>query len=111
MAAVTSQSLSSAALTTPAVITAASSDTIAEGQFGANGCIVRVISTGTLTNVSISDPGVTPQGNPGTVPSLATPATGNRMLFIPRSAINPTTGNATINFSSITGITYELYRV
>lgn len=112
MAAVTSQSVTSLALTTPVPITAASSDTIAEGQFGPNGCHVRVITTGTVTNVSVSDPGVTPGlGNAGTVVPLATPATGSRMLLIPRGAINPTTLVATINFSSITGVTYELYRV
>jgi hypothetical protein len=112
MAAVSSQSLSSAALTTPTPITPTASDTIAEGQFGSVGCILRVITTGTLTNISVSDPGVTTLGNAGTVVALATPASGTRMLFIPRAAINPTTGVATVAFSgALTGITYELYRV
>lgn len=112
MAALTSQSLSSAALTTPSAFTPSASDTIAEAQFGANGCLLRVITTGTLTNVSIADPGVTALGNAGTSASLATPATGVRMLQIPRSAINPTTGLATVTFSgALTGVTAELYRV
>lgn len=112
MAAVTTQSLSSAALTTPSAITPAASDTIAEAQFGANGVILRVITTGTATDVSITDPGVTTLGNAGTSASLAAPATGSRMLQIPRSAISSATGRATVTFSgALTGVTYELYRI
>jgi hypothetical protein len=112
MAAVTTQSLSTAAFTTPTAITPSASDTIAEGQFGTNGVILRVITTGTLTNVSVTDPGTTALGNAGTSASLATPATGVRMLQIPRSAINPSTLNATVTFSgALTGVTYELYRI
>ena len=112
MALVTSQSIPSGALTTPVPITAASSDTIDETNFGPNGCVARVITAGTITNVTVLDPGVTPSANPGTPPALAMPATGARMLPIPRSAINPATRLATITFSSLTGpVTYELYRI
>lgn len=112
MAAVTTQSLSAAALTTPSAITPSASDTIAEAQFGSTGVVVRVITTGTLTNVGITDPNLTALGNAGTSVSLATPATGTRMLFVPRTAINPATGVATLTFSgALTGVTYELYRV
>lgn len=112
MAAVTTQSLSSAALTTPSAITPSASDTIAEAQFGSNGVILRVITTGTATNVSVTDPGTTALGNAGTSASLAAPATGSRMLHIPRSAVSASTLVATVTFSgALTGVTYELYRV
>jgi hypothetical protein len=97
--------------TTPSPITPTASDTIAEGQFGANGCVMRVITTGTATNVSVLDPGLTASSNPGTVTPVAAPATGVRMIPIPRAAINPASGVATVTFSgALTGVTYELYR-
>lgn len=115
MAAVSSQSIASinaASMTTPSAITPAASDTIQEGQFGSNGVILRVITTGTATNVTVSDPTLTAVGNAGTVVSLAAPATGARMVFIPRAAINPVDGLCTVSFSGArTGVTYELYRV
>lgn len=111
MAALTSQSIPANALTTPTSITPAASDTIAEAQFGANGCILRVITTGTASNISITDPGVTPMSNAGTSASLAAPSTGSRMLVIPRSAISNTSQVATVTSSSQTGLTYELYRI
>lgn len=110
MAAVTSQSVVTTG-TTPTPITAALSDTIASGQFGANGLHMRVITSGTTTNVSVSDPNLTASGNPGTVTAVACPATGVRKIFIPRTAINTVTDVATVTFSAITGVTYELSRV
>ncbi len=97
--------------TTPAAITPSASDTIAESSFGTSGVYLRVITTGTATTATVSDPGVTPSGNPGTVTGVTNPATGVRMILIPRSAINPATGVATVAFSgALTGVTYELYR-
>jgi hypothetical protein len=111
MAAVTSQSIVAAG-TTPTPITPTASDTIAAGQFGPNGCIARVITTGTATNVSVLDPNNTVQGNPGTVTPVAAPATGVRMVYIPASAISPSAQVATVTFSgALTGVTYELYRI
>lgn len=110
MAAVTAQSIVTTG-TTPSAITPSTSDTIAAGQFGATGCIMRVITTGTTTNVAVLDPGRTALGNPGTVTALAAPATGVRMLLIPASAVDQATGLATVTFSgALTGVTYELYR-
>jgi hypothetical protein len=97
--------------TTPAAITPSASDTIAAGSFGVNGVFLRVITTGTATNVSVLDPGATPQGNPGTVTAIAAPATGVRMVLVPNSAVSAATGVATVTFSgALTGVTYELYR-
>lgn len=111
MAAVNSQSIVAAG-TTPTPITPAATDTIADGQFGPNGCLMRLITTGTTTTAAVQDPGATAQGNPGTVTGVVAPATGARMIFIPRAAINPTTGVATVTFSgALTGVTYELYRI
>jgi hypothetical protein len=98
--------------TTPAPITPSASDTIAAGSFGVQGVAMRVITTGTATNVAVQDPGATASGNPGTVTPVAAPATGIRMILIPSSAINPSTGVATVTFSgALTGVTYELYRL
>jgi len=97
--------------TTPSAITPTASDTIAESSFGNQGVYMRVITTGTATNVAILDPGSTGQGNPGTVTPVAAPATGVRMILVPRTAINTSTGVATVTFSgALTGVTYELYR-
>lgn len=97
--------------TTPTAITPTASDTIAESSFGPRGVFIRVITTGTATNVAVLDPGLTPSSNPGTVTPLAAPATGVRMMLIPRSAIAQSTGLATVTFSgALTGVTYELYR-
>ena len=111
MALQASQTVTTAGIT-PTPITPTASDTIAESSFGPSGVHMRVITAGTSTNVAVLDPGVTAQGNPGTVTPLAAPATGVRKLLIPRSAINPATGVATVTFSgALTNVTYELDRV
>lgn len=97
---------------TPTALTPAASDTIAEASFGPRGLYARVITTGTATDVAVLDPGATAQSNPGTVTPVSAPATGVRMVFIPRAAIAPATQQATVTFSGArTGVTYELYRV
>lgn len=112
MALQVSQTVGTAALVTPTALTPSASETIAEGSFGPAGVQMRVITTGTLTTISVQDPNTTAQGNPGTVTGLSTPASGSRMLLIPRAAINGSTGVATVLFSgALTGVTYELYRV
>lgn len=109
MTAQNSQSVTQAGIT-PAQLTPQATDTIAEGQFGPFGVNARITTTGTATNVTVTDPNTTALGNAGTLVPLAAPATGVRYLFVPRAAINPATGLATINFSSVTGVTYELIR-
>jgi hypothetical protein len=59
--------------TTPTPITPTASDTIPAGSFGVNGVYLRVITTGTSTNVAVLDPGFTAQSNPGTVTAVAAP--------------------------------------
>lgn len=112
MTAQVTQSISNGVLTTPSPLTPAASDTFARSQFGPNGIRIRVITTGTATNVTVSDPGTTTLGNTGTPPTLACPTSGARETLIPLSAINTATDNATVNFSgALTGVTYEAYRV
>lgn len=96
--------------TTPSAITPTASDTIAAGSFGSQGVAMRVITTTNACNVSVQDPGFTPQSNPGTVTAVALGTSAVRMILIPVSAINPATSVATVAFSATTGVTYELYR-
>lgn len=112
MALLTPQSVVAAG-TTPTAITPAAgspgSDTIPGSTAGPNGWFLRVITTGTASTVKVLDPTTTQLGNPGTVSGLSAPATGSRMLLIPRLATDPSTGLVTITSSSQTGLTYELY--
>jgi hypothetical protein len=112
MAAITTQSVSNGALTTPTPITPNAADTVARSQFGPTGVLLRIITTGTATTLTVSDPTTTDLGNVGTLASQTCPATGSRMAFIPYAAINTASDNATLNFSgALTGVTYEAYRV
>jgi hypothetical protein len=95
--------------TTPSAITPTASDTFPISVFGPNGMFLRVITTGTATNVAVQDPGFTGISNPGTVTAVACPATGVRMILVPRGAGN-SSGVATVTFSgALTGVTYEIY--
>jgi len=107
------QSVSNGALTTPTALTPAASDTIARNQFGPTGVLLRIITTGTATTLTVSDSTTTGLGNTGTPTSQVCPATGSRMAFIPLAAINAAGGDvATLNFSgALTGVTYEAYRI
>lgn len=104
---------SSGAFTTPTALTPAATDTFAESSFGPNGLILLVITTGTSTDVTVLDPGLTPgMGYAGTVPTLTGTATGHRVVFVPKSAVNPATGVATVTFSGArTGVTYYALKV
>lgn len=112
MTAQSTQSVVNGALTTPTPLTPASVDTIARAQFGPTGVLIRIITTGTATTLTVSDPTTTGLGNVGTLASQTAPATGSRMAFIPLAAINPATDTATLNWSgALTGVTYEAYRI
>jgi len=97
--------------TTSVPFTATTSDTVSSSDVvPGGGAVIRVITTGTVTNVSVLDPNVTSQGNAGTVVAVATPATGSKYILIPVSAVNASTGVATIQFSTTTGVTYDLLK-
>lgn len=110
MALLTAQSIVAAG-TTPSAITPSASDTISASDIGERGCVLRVITTGTASNITIQDPGTTALGNAGTEVAIAAPATGARMVLIPKAAVDAATGLATVTSSSQTGMTYELYRL
>jgi hypothetical protein len=111
MAALTAQTVVTAG-TTPSAITPAATDTIAAAFVQARGAILRIITTGTATNVTITDPGFSALGNAGTSVVIAAPATGIRMVYISPFAINPATGVVNIAASgALTGVTYELYQL
>ncbi len=113
MAALTSVSITTAG-NTPSAVAVASSDTIAAGQFGSTGCILRVMNAGgTQDLVTVTDPNLTVIGGAVTAPTAVTVpiTTGIRMIFIPLAAINLTTGLATVNHSFTTSVTCELYRI
>ncbi len=98
--------------TTPAPYTPTASDTIAAGDIiPGGGCVLRVVTTGTATNVAVQDPNVTAQGNPGTVTAVACPSSGVRYILVPPAAVNPSTGVATVTFSgALTGVTYDIIK-
>lgn len=95
---------------TPAAV--AASDTIAAADIGINGCLLIVNNGGgSSINVTISDPGATPMGNAGSALAQAV-ANGTFGVFrIPSSAVNSSTGVATVTYSATTSVTAELYRL
>jgi len=110
MAALTSTSIVTAGVLAASAAVSAS-DTIAEAQFGSTGVVLRVINGGASPdNVSISDPGLTALGNAGTVVPVAVANGTTKTILIPRSAINSSTGVATVAHSFTTTVTYELYK-
>lgn len=97
--------------TTPTPLTPAATDTFALSQFGPNGIVLRVITTGTATTVTVADPNVTAMGNTATPPGVTCPSSGARMIQVPLSAYNSAAGSASVAFSgALTGVTYEAYR-
>lgn len=111
MAALTSTSITIAgALAAPAAV--AATDTIADAQFGSSGVVLRVINGGASPDtVTITDPTLTALGSAATNPTVTVTNATTKSIFIPRSAIAPGTGVATVAHSFTTTVTYELYRV
>jgi len=101
-----------AAGTTPAPYTPTASDTISGNDIiPGGGCVLRVVTTGTATNVSVLDPNFTALGNAGTVVVVACPATGVRYILVAVAAVSATTNLATVTFSgALTGVTYDVIK-
>lgn len=108
MALQATQSLTTVAAA-PVPLTPSASETIAQSSAGSQGVYIRVITTGTASTVVVLDPNSTVQGSPGNPAGQVMPATGSRQWLIPLAAFNG--GVATVTFSSLTGLTYELTRV
>jgi len=97
--------------TTPAPYTATASDTVAGGDIiPGGGCVMRVVTAGTIVAVAVLDPNLTAQGNAGTVVAVTTLATGVKYVYIPPAAVNPATGVATVTFTPPTTCTYDLIK-
>jgi hypothetical protein len=96
------------AAVTPTTPTA--SDTISVTLLGEAGCNLRVQTTGTLTNLTISDAGLTPAGNAPPASAVAMSATQIKVIYISPKRADLTTGLVTLTASgALTGVTYELY--
>jgi hypothetical protein len=97
-------------LAAPAAVSA--SDTISGDLVPAGGLLYRVINGGASPdNVSVSDGGVTPAGNPGTVTPVAVTNGTTKTILITQDNINRSTNLVTITHSFTTSVTYELQRV
>lgn len=94
---------------TPAAV--ASSDTIAAADIGSRGALLRVICGATPANVTVADPGKTPAGNAGNPTAVAVSASSFSNIYIPPSAVDPTSQVATVNYSATASVTCELYRL
>jgi len=92
----------------------AASDTVARAVMGPKGAYLKIINGNAGTdNVTITDPGVTPAGNPlagGTLSASLTTGT-SKMFHIKPEQVNTATGVVTITHSVTTTVTYELYPV
>lgn len=91
------------------------SDTISGGDIGDRGVILDVNNgAGSPINVTISDPGTTPAGNPASgSPAgrvIAVPNGQQRDIYIGPRNVDPSTGVATITYSSTTTVTAESTR-
>jgi hypothetical protein len=94
--------------TNPTSNTPTASDTISAADL-ARGAYLHAVTTGTGSNVTVADPGKTPSSNPGTTTAVACSATGRKVIYVPPTAVDPNTGQATVTSSSQAGMTYELY--
>lgn len=111
MAAITPSTVTTLGLlAAPAAVSA--SDTIAGDLIPLAGLVLRVINGGASPdNVSITDGGLTPASNPGTVtPIVVTNATTKKILITRANIVLPA-NTVTITHSFTTTVTYELDRV
>lgn len=101
-------------LTTATTATAAAvstSDTIAAADIGVNGALLNVINgAGAPINVTLVDPGRTPAANTTTAPAQAVANGTDRWFLVTANHVDPSSGVATVTFSSATSITYKLLR-
>lgn len=108
MALLTTQQIVKAG-TTPSYSAVAASDTITADT----DLFLHVKNAGgSPDTVTIVDAGTTPGGSAATSPTVSVPAsTGDRMIAIPQSFVNPATGLITINHSFTTSVTCALLRL
>jgi hypothetical protein len=74
--------------------------------------ILHIKTTGTVTTVTFTDPGLTPAGSVATNPAVTMGATEERFIYVSASLANPATGLISVGFSgALTGVTGEWLRV
>lgn len=74
--------------------------------------ILHIKTTGTATNVTFTDPGVTPSGSVATNPVVAVGVTAELFIFVQATLASPSTGLITAAFSgALTGVTAEWLRM
>lgn len=89
-----------------------STDTISGNDIGQRGVILEVANgAGSPMTVSISDPGATSAGNPGTVTARTVTNGTRKRFYVGPGNVDPATGLATITYSSATTITAEAFRI
>jgi len=110
MALLTLQQIGAAGSTITTSSAAAGGDTVQPTGLTDDRCFLQVTTSGTATNVTIADPGVTGAGNPGSTTPIALGATATKLIAIPTGAINPATGLASITYSAVTGVSVAFVR-
>jgi hypothetical protein len=97
--------------TLPSAVAVSASDTIAAGQFGPTGVDLRVINGGgSPDTVTIADPNLTVMGSAATNPTVSVTNATTKVIFIPVSAINPSTQLVTVTHSFTTSVTCEVWK-
>lgn len=89
---------------------AAGGDTVALTANNDDRCFLQVTTSGTATNVTIADPGTTGAGNPGTTTPIALGATATKLIALPPGAVNTATGQVSITYSAVTGVSVAALR-
>lgn len=88
------------------------SDTIDQATLGQRGALLKITNGNAASdNITISDSGQTPAGNPlagGTIGDTITNGTAQIYIIRP-SQVNPSTGVVTITHSVTATVTYELW--
>lgn len=92
----------------------ASSDTIAVSVMGPHGAYLEIINgNASPDNMTISDDGTTPAGNPlagGTI-AASVPNGASEIFHIRREQVDTATGLVTVTHSVTATVTYKLYPV
>lgn len=95
---------------TPAYAPVNNGDTISGDIIGDRGVILHVKTGATPSNVTVSDPGKTRAGNPGTPPATAIGATAEAKIYIGPGNVDPATGFATITYSATSAVAAQASR-
>lgn len=92
----------------------AASDTVSRSVMGPKGAYLEIINgNASVDNMTISDPGLTPAGNPltGGTFSASVAAGASRIFHLQPEQVTSATGQITITHSVTATVTYKLYPV